>query len=299
MGGKQEGLTGAGHPCTARSRDRVFCLLPVPPSVCYDTGTAERGGVMSLFLILMFAGLAGLALMALPGLARHGHAGVAAHGPGHLGHGAMHAGHGVGHAGHGAGHMGHGAGHAGHGAGHGGHGAGHTSGEGAAPGAQHAAGASSEQQAAGLFWRLPSPRLVFSLMTLFGAFGFALTEGGHLPPALAGLVAVIPAVLIERYAVTPLWNLLLGFEGTPSAPLDELVLKEATAVTPFHNGRGLVSVVREGRVVQLRAEMAEPQDAAPVRVGDTLSVEEVDAAHERVVVKRHGQGTPAPERRQP
>jgi hypothetical protein len=121
-------------------------------------------------------------------------------------------------------------------------------------------------------------------MTLFGASGYALVAAWHVAPVLAGLLAVIPALLVERFAVTPIWNFLFRFQGTPSAPLHELVLNEARAVTSFHNGRGLVSVVHDGRVVQFRAELTAPQKALPVRVGDTLFVDEVDALNERVTV---------------
>src|SRR5579871_6264311 len=175
---------------------------------------------MTIFLASMILGLAGMALMALPGFARHGHAGTAPHGIGHLGHGAVQAGHGATHA----------------------------------PGV-HVAGTDAGHIGAGLFWRLPSPRVIFSLMTLFGAFGYALVGAAHVAPLPAGLLAVIPALLVERFAVTPLWNLLFRFQGTPCASLEELTMTEAKAVTPFRNGRGLVSVVRDGRLVQLRAEL--------------------------------------------
>ncbi|HLJ79909.1 MAG TPA: hypothetical protein VKT52_00400 [Ktedonobacterales bacterium] len=216
---------------------------------------------MSIFVILMIAGLVGLALMALPGFARHGHAGAAPHGLGHAGHGVVHIGHGASHVP-----------------------SGHAVASSATPGAQGGASSGPARGNTGPFWLTPSPRVLFSLMTLFGAFGYALVEAAHLAPMVAGLLAVIPALLIERFAVTPLWNLLFQFQGTPCAPLQELVLGEATAVTPFRNGRGLVSVVHDGRLVQLRAELVASQKAMPVRVGDTLLIEEVDAEHERMTV---------------
>jgi hypothetical protein len=216
---------------------------------------------MSIFALLMLIGLAGLALMALPGFGRHGHAGTAPHGIGHVGHGAVPIGHDAGPPAHGP-----------------------PAGSSATPGGHETAGSSPGQGNAALFGLIPSPRVIFSLMTLFGAFGYALVEAGHFSPTLAGLLAVIPALLIERFAVTPLWNLLFRFQGKPCAPLHDLVLNEAKAVTPFRNGRGLVSVVHDGRVVQLRAELAAPQKAMPVRVGDILFIEEVDASDERITV---------------
>jgi hypothetical protein len=131
---------------------------------------------------------------------------------------------------------------------------------------------------------LPSPRLVFSLLALYGAFGNALVHAGHLRPLVAALVAVLPALLVERFAVTPLWNLAFRFQAQPSSPLGALVLGEAKAVTPFRNGRGVVAVVRDGRLVQFSAHLRVPENSARVRVGDPLLVEDVDSDHEHLTV---------------
>jgi hypothetical protein len=131
---------------------------------------------------------------------------------------------------------------------------------------------------------LPSPRLVFSLLALYGAFGNALLHAAHLRPLAASLVAALPALLVERLLVTPLWNLVFRFQGKPSSPIEALVLEDAKAVTPFRNGRGVVAIVRDGRLVQFSAHLAEPTDATRVRVGDRLSVEAVDSEHEHVTV---------------
>jgi hypothetical protein len=61
-------------------------------------------------------------------------------------------------------------------------------------------------------------------------------------------------------------------------------MSEATAVTPFRGGRGVVSVVREGRLVQFSARLIEAQTSLPVRVGDRLRIEDVESARERVTV---------------
>ena len=79
-------------------------------------------------------------------------------------------------------------------------------------------------------------------------------------------------------------NLLFRFEGRPSSPLEELVLCDATAVTAFRNGRGIVSLVRDGRSVQFSAQLIEAQAAMEVRVGDRLRVEDLDAQRERLTV---------------
>lgn len=130
---------------------------------------------------------------------------------------------------------------------------------------------------------VPSPRLVCSLLALYGAFGNLLVDAS-LAPLWAGLLAVVPAGLVERFAVTPLWNWAVGFQGAPSAPLDELLMADATAVTVFRNGRGIVSVVRGGRLVQFSAQLVPAQANVAVRVGDRLRVEDLDAKRERVSV---------------
>lgn len=209
---------------------------------------------MTLFLTLMVVGLIGMVMMALPGLMHHGHGGDLTHGAHDL-HADLSAG--------------------AHG-GHGGHGA---------PASGHGHSLSSGIQDGFQWTRLiPSPRVIFTLMTLYGAFGYGLVGSAHLTPAWAGLIAAIPALLLERFAVNPLWKQLMRFDGIPSSPLESLVLTEAEAVTPFRNGKGMVSVVHDGRLVQLTARLPEAQAMMPVRVGDKLRIEEVDSANERVMV---------------
>lgn len=167
---------------------------------------------------------------------------------------------------------------------HGGHGAAHGRGSAHA----HAA------PRAGLTRFVPSPRAIFSLLALYGAFGNALVHAAGQSELLAGLLAVVPALAVERFAVTPLWNLLLRAQGEPSSSLDALLLAEARAVTPFRNGRGMVSVVRDGRHVQFAARLR-PQDlAAEIRVGDALWVEAVDPQAERLTVSPVQASRPPP-----
>ncbi len=215
-----------------------------------------------MFLALMVIGLAGLLLMAVPAFGRHGHGPSGVHGRG--GAGRLVAGHG-------------GAGRAALVA---------SSKAGAAAGAASATGREDEPETAvhRLLGLLPSPRAVCSVLALYGAFGNALVHAGHLPFGVAALVATIPALLVERLVVRPVWNLVFRFQGQPSTPLDTLLLSEAKAVVPFRNGRGLVSVVRDGRVVQLSATLRVDQRSLPVRVGERLRVDDVDARRERVTV---------------
>jgi hypothetical protein len=254
-----------------------------------------------VFLTLMVIGLTGLVMMAIPAFIGHGHA-PPNQGAGHegLGH---HLGNG-GHGGHGGHHLlgpGHGAAHAVGTHVAGAHAAGaHVAGVDAA-GADAAAGHdaslgdhgddpssamvdASSSAPSGITRFIPSPRTIFSLLALYGAFGNALAKAANLPLIVAALVAVLPALAIERFAVTPLWNLLFRFQGKPSSPLAELLFAEAKAVTPFRNGRGLVSIVRDGRLVQFSARLREDQAALPVRVGERLRIEDVDAEKERFTV---------------
>ena len=131
---------------------------------------------------------------------------------------------------------------------------------------------------------IPSPRAVCSVLALYGAFGNALLRAGHTSFTVAALGAAIPALLVEWGVVRPVWNLVFRFEGKECSPLEELILSDAEAVVPFRNGRGLVSTVRDGRSVQLAARLVEADASSPVKVGDRLRVEDVDARRERVTV---------------
>jgi hypothetical protein len=225
-----------------------------------------------MFLVVMVIGLVGLATMAIPAFAWHG-AAPPAHGhAGALGHG-------------GAGSHVHAA------AGHGG-----------ALIAPHASPTAATGRLANenypnqeilpaavdsgarILRLLPSPRAVFTVLALYGAFGNVAIDVFHVTSAFAALGAALPALLVERFAVRPLWNLMFRFQGRPSAPLGQLLLSDAVAVVPFRNGRGIVATNREGRMVQLAARMRDEEASLPVKVGDRLRIEEVDAANERVTV---------------
>lgn len=220
-----------------------------------------------MFLILMVIGLVGLVAMAIPAFG-HGHGALSGH-DALSGHAALHgaAAHGIGHAA------------AAHGIGH----------AAATPQVGSARGALSQllpADPAHESWLrfLPSPRALFSVLALYGAFGNAALHAFHLPLLLAALGAALPALLVEWGLVRPLWRVLFRVQGAASTPLEQLVLSEARAVVPFRNGRGVVSTVRDGRHVQLAATLRQDQLSMPVKVGDRLTIEEVDPARERVTV---------------
>jgi hypothetical protein len=224
-----------------------------------------------MFLTLMIVGLIGLAMMALPAFHGHGHAPHANLSHGHSAH--LHLGHGAGSA--------HGAGPA-HGAtSHAGHAGSSVK---TAITAKASPGAAAARGAASLLRFFPSPRAVFSSLALFGAFANAFLHAAHLSALLSALAAILPTLIVEHFVVRPVWNLVFRYEGAPSSPLDALLFAEARAVVPFRNGRGVVSTVRDGRLVQLSAQLVGDQTATPVKVGDRLRIEEVHGEREQVIV---------------
>ena len=229
------------------------------------------------FLWIMATGLLGLILMAIPGMQRHGHSGAAhplappSHGAIPSGAGALRAGAHLARGGarmpvtspstHTPGAVR------------------QTAGEQPAISTNTGAPPPTGFQVAQL---IPSPRAVFSFMAMFGAFGYALLA--LLPLPFAIVAALVPAWAIEKFAVSRLWNYLFQFQGTPATPIESLVLCEAQALTPFRNGKGIVAMEHDGRMVQFSAHLQPAHAAMPVDVGDKLLVEEVDAAQQRVLV---------------
>ena len=228
---------------------------------------------MDPFLLAMLAGIIGLIMMALPGMQRHGHAGVTPHIAPPT-HGQLHLGHGSGV---------HAPGHALPGV-HAGHAMPHAATP-AAGAVRGSAGVQNAEAPGGFdFARLiPSPRAIFSILTLFGAFGYAIVQFVHLWP-IAAVLAFVPAWAVEYFAVRPLWNVMFQFQGKPTTPIEALVACEAKALTPFRNGRGLVSVEHDGRVVQFSARLQDEHANVPIKVGDTLCVEDVDSENQRMLV---------------
>jgi len=140
---------------------------------------------------------------------------------------------------------------------------------------------------------IPSPRALFSVFALYGAFGNALVRAAHLTTARAALIAVGPALLTEWLLIRPIWNLLFRFQGQASSPLEALIMSEAEAVVPFRNGRGIVATVRDGRRVQLQARLSPGQSALPVKCGQRLRIEDVDARRECLTVSVTSNDNPA------
>ena len=136
-------------------------------------------------------------------------------------------------------------------------------------------------------WSLFSPRVAFSVMIGFGAAG--LIARGWLPPTLVALIALLGGVLFERLLVLPFWNFLLRFASHPALTLESAVMDRATAVSGFDaNGHGLVAIELDGQVVQVLGTLTAGDRASGLRIraGDTVRVEEVDAARNRCTVSR-------------
>jgi translation initiation factor IF-1 len=238
---------------------------------------------MNFYLFSLLLGFAGLLIMAVSGVAGHGgdHAG---HGHGHGGD--LHAGghhgdvnvHGVG--GHLAG--GHAHGHAGHLDVGGGHAHGH-----AHPGDHgHHHGEHGDGRAVGSwFLSFLSPRVLFSILIGAGAAGILL--GGLLGGPLLAAAAVAGGFAFELLAVRPVWNFFFRFGSEPALTLESAVTDTATAVTGFNpEGEGVVKIELDGQIVQVLARLSPADRASGMRVhaGDTLVVEEVDAARNRCTV---------------
>ena len=206
-----------------------------------------------MFLAFIVIGLVGILLMALPAFSQHGG----------LGHG-----HGVGHA------LGHTA-HAPHA----------LSAHGVGTALADKSLVPAEVGHTGRLGQLiPSPRTIFSMAALYGAFGNALVHAAHLPTGTAAALAVVPALLVERVLLRPLWTFVFRHQAPPSTAFAALVLAEARALTTFTNGRGLIETTRDGRRIQLLAHLREDQRAVAVEVGTQLVIEDVDATTEGVTV---------------
>jgi hypothetical protein len=221
-----------------------------------ETDGAE--GEWRVFLTMMVVGLVGLVMMAVPAFGRHHHL-PPVQGPQHAGSGP------------GGSHV-------------------PAAGAGVAPGHPSATPALRSSQIGlataprGTRRFIPSPRAVFSVLALYGAFGNAIVHAAHLTAGSAALIAIGPALCAEWSLIRPVWNLMFRFKADASSPLEELILAEAQAVVPFRNGRGLITTVRDGRRVQLNARLCDRHAALPVAFGQRLRIEDVDARRERVTV---------------
>lgn len=244
---------------------------------------------MHFYLFSLLLGFAGLMIMAVSGVAGHGGGHSHGHGGGHLHAGGHHGDvnvHGIG--GHAAGgHAGqlaagqanagghalsHGPGHApaGHAAhGHGQHG----------EHAHHGEHGGGDRAMGAWFLSFLSPRVLFSILVGVGAAGLLL--GGLLPAPLLLPAAVAGGFAFELLAVRPVWNFFFRFGSEPALTLESAVTDVATAVTGFNQqGEGVVKIELDGQIVQVLARLSPADRATGARVhaGDTVVVEEVDAA---------------------
>jgi hypothetical protein len=200
---------------------------------------------MDLYISSLLLGAIGLAAMALSGLGHHGHEG--SHGMGangaahHLGHAHVHTGR-------------------------------------HAPGARSGTTPASSTISKTLL-QFTSPRFVFSLLLGFGAAGTIVrpVAGGVVQAA----IAVLGAVVLERFLVSPLWNFAMRFASEPATTLESAIMDEATAVTSFDaNGQGIVSIEVDGQIVQILATLRSDDRAlggSRIRAGQRVRIEDVDA----------------------
>jgi hypothetical protein len=140
-------------------------------------------------------------------------------------------------------------------------------------------------------WSWLSPRVLFNVLVGFGATGLIFER--LVGPILAIPIALIGGIAFESVVVRPLFNSLFRFESQPAQTLESAIMSEARAVTGFDaNGNGLVAVELGGEVVQILGTLTADERTAGVRVrsGDSVRIEEVDAARNRCVVSRIGLG---------
>ncbi|MBI1809227.1 MAG: hypothetical protein HYR75_04955 [Gemmatimonadetes bacterium] len=100
-------------------------------------------------------------------------------------------------------------------------------------------------------------------------------------------VALAGGVLFEALIVGPFWRFLFRFASNPLVTLESAITDLATAVTSFDaQGKGLIAVDVDGQVVQCLATLRVEDKAAGrrVRSGDSVRIEDVDAARGRCTV---------------
>lgn len=232
--------------------------------------------MVDFYRFAVYLGFAGLACMAVLGVANggggHSHAG--GHGQGHVNTGGGHAAHG-------------------HSAHHGGD-PGTSFGvraPSAARGGRSVKGVKgSKSSKASFLLSFLSPQNFFSLMLGFGATGVLFK---HVVPTEPGraMLAIVGGLLFEKCLITPIWNGWMKFASTPARTLESAVYEEATAITAFDgDGCGLISIDLSGHEVRVLARLApsETQNPLRVRAGDRLFVESVDTARNSCVVSRFG-----------
>lgn len=207
---------------------------------------------MDIYRFCLFAGVTGIACMAVLGMGHSSfghHAHGASHGPGHGAHGP---------------------------ASHGQHGSHHD-----------AQSAQSGGAFLGFLLGFLSPRVLFSLSLGFGLSGVLLKRAMAEPALL--ILALCGAALFEGLFVRPLWNLAFRFASNPARTLESAVFEEGRAVTDFDvNGNGLVAIDLDGQVMQVLGVL-KPQDremSTRVRTGERLFIEEIDTARNRCTVSR-------------
>ena len=124
-------------------------------------------------------------------------------------------------------------------------------------------------------WMLLSPLRLFSFSLGAGAGGLIFGSAVRSPWALA-LVAGLAGIAFYRFVVKPLWRVAQKFASRPAENLSAAVAREAVAASRFdERGRGIVSLIVDGHVVRLLAQL---EESAPVSPGDRLTITRVDGA---------------------
>lgn len=134
---------------------------------------------------------------------------------------------------------------------------------------------------------LASPRVLFAVLLGAGAAGLLLR------PFLTGLLlaaaAAVLGVLLERFAVAPVWRFAERFASAPAQTLETVLYDHARAASGFDaRGEGIVALEVDGQVVQLLGRLRPEDRRRRVRAGDRLRIEDVDAERHRCTVSVAG-----------
>jgi hypothetical protein len=135
---------------------------------------------------------------------------------------------------------------------------------------------------------LLSPLTWFSWMFGGGAVG-TLAFLLHATPPVALASAIAGAVSFQLFVIRPMWNLVFRFESQPAGNLESCLMQQVEVIRAFNaRGEGLVRVIVDGRSEDLLAILTKSERAKEIRPrrGDRLRIEEIDPRTNTCFVSR-------------
>ena len=130
-----------------------------------------------------------------------------------------------------------------------------------------------------------SPLRIFGFVLGVGAAGLILQSLSVLTPAVILVLSLLSGVAFYRFAIQPLFGLVLQFASNPAKNLASATGQDASADSRFDaQGQGIVTVIIDGQLMRLLATLdGEPQ---PVDAGEKLLVVSVDTKRNRCKVMK-------------